>query len=71
MSFMYFFRLLKEFKEANIYSMFAIEKAQRNDLLKPGDNDDSVVRHRKKNVDKDGLLKMSSGITYFLKYLRY
>ncbi|XP_041976984.1 vesicle transport protein SEC20 [Aricia agestis] len=56
-----FASLLKEFKEANISSMFAIEKAQREDLLKT-DKDDGV-RNRKKKVDRDGMLKMSSGVT--------
>ncbi|CAH2086766.1 unnamed protein product [Euphydryas editha] len=55
--------LLKEFKEANISSMFAIEKAQREDLLKSGDGEESIVRNRKKKVDRDGLLKMSTGVT--------
>ncbi|KAJ0180346.1 hypothetical protein K1T71_003750 [Dendrolimus kikuchii] len=55
--------LLREFKEANIASMFAIEKAQREDLLKPVDNDETGVRNRKKKVDRDGLFKMSSGVT--------
>lgn len=41
--------------------MFAIEKAQREDLLKCSDNEKSSVRQRKKKMDKDGLVKMSSG----------
>ncbi|XP_075970060.1 vesicle transport protein Sec20 [Anticarsia gemmatalis] len=55
--------LLKEFKEANITSMFAIEKAQRNELLKGAEGDNSNLRNRKNKVDRDGLLKMSSGVT--------
>ncbi|CAH2259278.1 vesicle transport protein SEC20 [Pararge aegeria] len=55
--------LLKEFKEANISSMFAIEKAQREDLLQAGIGEESVVKHRKKKVDSDGLLNMSTGVT--------
>ncbi|KAI5638510.1 sec20 domain-containing protein [Phthorimaea operculella] len=54
--------LLKEFRDANISSMFAIEKRQREELLKPSDQDESGVRNRKK-VDRDGILKMSSGVT--------
>lgn len=46
--------------------MFAIEKAQREDLLKTGDGEESIVRKRKKKVDRDGLLKMSTGIFIFL-----
>ncbi|XP_026742783.1 vesicle transport protein SEC20 [Trichoplusia ni] len=55
--------LLKEFKDANITSMFAIEKAQREDLLKSGEGDESGLRKRNTKVDRDGLLKMSSGVT--------
>ncbi|XP_053625606.1 vesicle transport protein SEC20 [Plodia interpunctella] len=55
--------LLKEFKEANISSMFAIEKAQREELMKPIENDEGGIRNRRKKVDRDGLLKMSSGVT--------
>ncbi|KAI8435241.1 hypothetical protein MSG28_003592 [Choristoneura fumiferana] len=55
--------LLKEFKEANISSMFAIEKAQREELLKPPEGDDSSLRNRKKKVDRDALLEKSSGVT--------
>ncbi|CAH0718848.1 unnamed protein product, partial [Brenthis ino] len=55
--------LLKEFKEANISSMFAIEKAQREDLLKSIDGEESVLKNRKKKADRDGLLKMSTGVT--------
>ncbi|XP_049867004.1 vesicle transport protein SEC20-like [Pectinophora gossypiella] len=54
--------LLKEFKDANISSMFAIEKKQRQELLKPAESEDSNVRNRKK-VDRDGLLQMSTGVT--------
>ncbi|KAJ2952581.1 hypothetical protein O0L34_g6904 [Tuta absoluta] len=54
--------LLKEFRDANISSMFAIEKKQREELLKPSDPEESGVRNRKK-VDRDGILKMSSGVT--------
>lgn len=42
-------------------SMFAIEKAERDELLKAGERDDSGIRNRKTKVEKDGLLKMSSG----------
>lgn len=59
---MYFFSLLKEFKDANITSMFAIEKAQRDELLKSGEKDDCGIRKRSTKVERDGLLKMSSGI---------
>ncbi|XP_050345187.1 vesicle transport protein SEC20 [Nymphalis io] len=55
--------LLKEFKDANICSMFAIERAQRDDLLKAGEGEEVVLRNRKKKVDRDGLLKMSTGVT--------
>lgn len=61
---MIFFSLLKEFKEANISTMFAIEKAQREELLKPADGEESGVKQRKKKTDRDGLLKMSTGIFY-------
>ncbi|KAG6452905.1 vesicle transport protein SEC20 [Manduca sexta] len=54
--------LLKEFKEANITSLFAIEKVQREELLKGG-GEESTLRQRKKKVDRDELLKMSSGVT--------
>ncbi|KAL4714082.1 hypothetical protein ACJJTC_008436 [Scirpophaga incertulas] len=55
--------LLKEFKQANISTMFAIEKAQREELLKPTEADDSGVKQRKKKLDRDGMLKMSTGVT--------
>ncbi|XP_063360065.1 vesicle transport protein SEC20 [Cydia amplana] len=55
--------LLKEFKDANISSMFAIEKAQREELLKPPEGDESALRNRKKKVDRDALLEKSSGVT--------
>ncbi|XP_026329796.1 vesicle transport protein SEC20 [Hyposmocoma kahamanoa] len=55
--------LLKEFRDANISSLFAIEKQQREELMKPQDGEESVVRNRNKKVDRDGLLKMSSGVT--------
>ncbi|XP_049867002.1 vesicle transport protein SEC20-like [Pectinophora gossypiella] len=55
--------LLKEFKSANISSMFAIEKKQRQDLLKANDSEEFSIRNRNKKVDRDGLLKMSSGVT--------
>ncbi|CAG9783562.1 unnamed protein product [Diatraea saccharalis] len=55
--------LLKEFKEANISTMFAIEKSQREELLKPLEQDESGIKQRKKKVDRDGLLKMSTGVT--------
>ncbi|XP_069364808.1 vesicle transport protein SEC20 isoform X2 [Maniola hyperantus] len=55
--------LLKEFKEANISSMFAIEKAQREELLQSDNGEESVIRNRKKKVDSDGLLHMSTGVT--------
>ncbi|XP_045785206.1 vesicle transport protein SEC20 isoform X2 [Maniola jurtina] len=55
--------LLKEFKEANISSMFAIEKAQREQLLQSENGEESVIRKRKKKVDSDGLLNMSTGVT--------
>ncbi|XP_013190017.1 vesicle transport protein SEC20 [Amyelois transitella] len=55
--------LLKEFKEANISSIFAIEKAQREELMKPAETEEAGVRNRRKKVDRDGLLKMSSGVT--------
>lgn len=57
----YFYRLLKEFKEANISSMFAIEKAQRENLLKSPNGEESIIRNRKKKADRDSLLKMSTG----------
>ncbi|CAB3251865.1 unnamed protein product [Arctia plantaginis] len=50
--------LLKEFKEANLCSMFKIEKAQREELLKAADGDNTSLRNRKNKVDRDGLLKM-------------
>lgn len=55
--------LLKEFKEANISSMFAIEKAQRENLLKSPNGEESIIRNRKKKADRDSLLKMSTGVT--------
>lgn len=55
--------LLKEFKDANISSLFAIEKAQRDELLKTPEGDPTNLRNRKNKVDRDGLLKMSSGVT--------
>lgn len=41
--------------------MFAIEKAHREELLKPPEGDDSSLRNRKKKVDRDALLEKSSG----------
>lgn len=61
-SFLYTCSLLKEFKEANLSSMFKIEKAQREELLKAADGDNTSLRNRNNKVDRDGLLKMSSGI---------
>ncbi|CAG9585719.1 unnamed protein product [Danaus chrysippus] len=55
--------LLKDFKEANISSMFAIEKAQRDHLLQSVDGEESGVKNRKKKIDRDGLLQMSTGVT--------
>ncbi|XP_023947495.1 vesicle transport protein SEC20 [Bicyclus anynana] len=55
--------LLKEFKEANISSMFAIEKVQRTHLLQSENGEESVIKNRKKKVDSDGLLNMSTGVT--------
>lgn len=60
----YNYSLLREFKEANIISMFAIEKAARKELMNVTDGNDTDVRNRKKKVDRDGLLKMSSGAFY-------
>lgn len=49
--------------------MFAIEKAQREDLLKSGEGDESGLRKRNTKVDRDGLLKMSSGkVFHFINY---
>lgn len=54
---------LKAFKEANFASLFAIEKAQREELhKKTNDEDENTLRNRKK-TDKSGLLKMSTGVT--------
>ncbi|CAK1552554.1 unnamed protein product [Leptosia nina] len=55
--------LVKEFKEANINSMLEIEKAQRQELLKDAAGEQSVLRLRHKKVEKDGLLKVSTGVT--------
>lgn len=44
--------------------MFAIEKAARKELMNVTDGNDTDVRNRKKKVDRDGLLKMSSGAFY-------
>ncbi|GBP76403.1 Vesicle transport protein SEC20 [Eumeta japonica] len=54
--------IIRTFKDANISSMLAIEKAEREDLLKSHDTDENGIRQRKK-VDRTGLLKMSSGVT--------
>ncbi|XP_059050110.1 vesicle transport protein SEC20 [Achroia grisella] len=43
--------------------MFAIEKALKEELLKPSAPEESAVRNRKKTLDRDGLLKMSTGVT--------
>ncbi|CAG5011994.1 unnamed protein product [Parnassius apollo] len=56
--------LLREFKEANISTLFAIEKAQRDELLKSRiEGDESALRNRKKQVNRDGMLKMTTGVT--------
>lgn len=55
---------MKEFKKANISSMLAIEKAQRDELLQSTKEEGSAVRNRKKKVDSDGLLHMSTGMFY-------
>ncbi|CAH2074450.1 unnamed protein product, partial [Iphiclides podalirius] len=56
--------LLREFKDANISSLFTIEKAQRDELLKSKmEGEDPVVRNRRKQMDKDGMLKMTTGVT--------
>ncbi|XP_028175837.1 vesicle transport protein SEC20 [Ostrinia furnacalis] len=55
--------LLKEFKDANIFALFVIEKLQREELLRPVEGQEPVLTQRKKNVDRDGLLKMSTGVT--------
>lgn len=44
--------------------MFAIEKADRSELMNDGEGNDTDLRNRKKKVDRDGLLKMSSGMVY-------
>lgn len=41
--------------------MFAIEKAQRENLLKSPNGEETVIRNRKKKADRDSLLKMSTG----------
>lgn len=43
--------------------MFAIEEAQRQELLKPSETDEPIVRNRKK-VEGGDLLKVSSGTYY-------
>ncbi|CAG4908041.1 unnamed protein product [Colias eurytheme] len=55
--------LLKEFKEANINSMLEIEKVQREELMNAPEGEQSVLRLRNKKVDRDGLLKVSTGVT--------
>ncbi|XP_047505259.1 vesicle transport protein SEC20 [Pieris napi] len=55
--------LVKEFKEANINSMLEIERVQREELLKSPEGEQSVLRLRNKKVDRDGLLKSSTGVT--------
>ncbi|XP_072944360.1 vesicle transport protein SEC20 [Epargyreus clarus] len=56
--------LLRDFKEANIRRMFAIEKSQREDLFTPEEDKDGVRKRNKKGkVDSDGLLQMSTGVT--------
>ena len=54
--------------------MFAIEKAQREELLKMGE-EEFGIRNRTTKVERDGLLKMSSGsvltyihTVYFFKF---
>lgn len=42
--------------------MFAIEKAQRDHLLQSVDGEESGVKNRKKKIDRDGLLQMSTGL---------
>lgn len=60
---------LRAFKNANVASAFAIEKAQKEELLgyKAGDGE---VRQRKK-TDKSSLLKVSSGNLYSYIYTSF
>lgn len=52
---------MEAFRKANIKSMLAIEKANKEALLKPS-SDEAILRQRPKR-DKEGLVKMSSSMT--------
>ncbi|XP_014368068.2 vesicle transport protein SEC20 [Papilio machaon] len=54
--------LLREFRDANVNTLFNIEKAQREELLKSKIEGESNLRNRKRPGKKDGL-SMSSGVT--------
>lgn len=52
---------MEAFKKANIKSMLAIEKSNKEELLKPA-NEETTLRQRQKR-DKESLVKMSSSVT--------
>lgn len=52
---------MEAFRKANIKAMLAIEKSNKEELLKPK-NEETVLRQRQKR-DKTGLVKMSTNIT--------
>lgn len=50
------------FKKANLKSMFAIEKGAKEELLKPPEDSETVLRKREQR-DKESLIKMNSNVT--------
>ncbi|XP_068629959.1 vesicle transport protein SEC20 [Battus philenor] len=56
--------LLREFRAANVSTLFTIEKEQRDELLQSKmEGEKSNVRLRKPQVKKDGLLNATTGVT--------
>lgn len=55
------YRSMDDFKKANIKSMLAIEKSNKEELLRPV-NDEQALKHRQKR-DKSGMVKMTSSVT--------
>lgn len=53
---------MEAFRNANIKSMLAIEKANKESLLKKTTDDETTLRQRQKR-DKTGLVKMSTSMT--------
>lgn len=52
---------MDDFKKANIKSMLAIEKSNKEELLRPA-NEETALRQRQ-NRDKNSMAKMTSSVT--------